>query len=80
MEENRYLLIAIVGGLTAVTMAASVGAVAELRVKWAFNTSAVFPGKTFGAGHQSPFTVWDIDGDGINEIIWGTRRGDSRRE
>jgi len=74
------LLIAIVSGLAAVTMAAPVTAVGQLRVKWTFNTSAVFPGMTFGAGHQSPFTVWDIDGDGLNEIIWGTRRGNSRRE
>jgi len=64
--------------LTAAAMLAAVEA-AELTLKWAFNTSNVFPGKTFGAGHQGPFTVWDIDGDGINEIIWGTRRGDSRR-
>jgi len=61
---------------------AMIGAVeaADLTLKWAFNTSAVFPGKSFGAGHQGPFTVWDIDGDGVNEIIWGTRRGDSKRE
>jgi len=61
-------------------LAAGADAAGQLRVKWTFNTSAVFPGITFGAGHQSPFTVWDIDGDGINEIIWGTRRGNSRRE
>ena len=51
----------------------------QLEVKWAFNTSAQFPGKTFGAGHQCAQTVWDIDKDGFNEIIFGTRKGDSKR-
>lgn len=53
--------------------------VPQLTLKWAFNTSAVFAGKTFGAGHQGCQTVWDIDGDGANEVLFGTRRGDSRR-
>jgi outer membrane protein assembly factor BamB len=50
-----------------------------LEVEWVFNTSAQFPGVSFGAGHQGCFTVWDIDGDGVNEAIFGTRRGDSKR-
>jgi len=53
--------------------------IAQLQSKWSFNTSAQFEGKTFGAGHQGCQTVWDIDGDGTNEIIFGTRRGNSRR-
>jgi hypothetical protein len=50
-----------------------------LEVKWTFNTSDQFEGKVFGAGHQGPPTVWDIDGDGRREILFGTRRGDSKR-
>jgi outer membrane protein assembly factor BamB len=50
-----------------------------LKLEWTFNTSDQFPGLSFGAGHQGPPTVWDIDDDGVNEILWGTRRGDSRR-
>ena len=50
-----------------------------LELKWAFNTSDQFPGKSFGSGHMSPPTVWDIDGDGVKEVLWGTRRGDSKR-
>ncbi len=55
------------------------GPVAEIGLKWAINTSAVFSGMTFGAGHQGCQTVWDVDGDGTNEIVFGTRRGASRR-
>ena len=80
MEENGFLLIAVVSGLTAVTMAASVIAVAKLRAKWALNTGAVLLGKSFGAGHRCPCTVWGIAGDGVDETIWGIWRGDSKRE
>ena len=55
------------------------GAVSELQVEWTFNTSDVFEDRTFGAGHQGCQTVWDVDGDGVNEIVFGTRRGDSKR-
>jgi outer membrane protein assembly factor BamB len=72
-------VILLIGLFAAVAVLTQVGAVTQLTVKWAYNTSAAIPGKSFGAGHQSPPTVWDIDGDGINEIIWGTRRGDSKR-
>ncbi len=71
--------ILLIGLFVAVAMLSQVGAVTQLTLKWAFNTSAAIPGKSFGAGHQGCQTVWDIDGDGINEIIFGTRRGDSRR-
>jgi len=54
-------------------------AVQELQVEWTFNTSDVFEGRTFGAGQLGCQTVWDIDGDGMNEVIFGTRRGDSNR-
>ena len=50
-----------------------------LEVEWVFNTSAKFVDKSFGAGHQGGITVWDIDGDGVNEVLFGTRRGDSKR-
>jgi hypothetical protein len=50
-----------------------------LDVKWYFNSSAAFPGVSFGAGHQGCFSVYDVDGDGSNEIYYGTRRGDSKR-
>jgi len=53
--------------------------VTELRLEWVFNTSDVFADKSFGAGHYSGPTVWDVDGDGENEVVFGTRRGDSKR-
>lgn len=59
-----------------------VGAVEEkmgLEVKWVFNTSNQFAARSYGAGNQGPPVVWDIDSDGVNEILWGTRRGDSKR-
>jgi hypothetical protein len=65
--------------IVAAAMVAQVGAVSQLELKWAFNTSDQFPGSTFGAGHQGCHTVWDIDGDGKNEVLFGTRRGDARR-
>jgi len=51
-----------------------------MEVKWAFNTSAAFPGMSFGSGHQGPPAIFDADKDGKNEIYYGTRRGDSKRE
>jgi outer membrane protein assembly factor BamB len=50
-----------------------------LEVEWVFNTSSVFPSLSFGAGFMGCFTVYDIDSDGLNEILFGTRRGDSKR-
>ncbi len=50
-----------------------------LEVEWVFNTSDVFHDKTFGAGHQGCQTVWDVDGDGVKEVVFGTRRGDNSR-
>jgi len=57
----------------------SVRSSTELGLKWAINTSAVFSGMTFGEGYEGCQTVWDTDGDGANEIVFGTRRGHSRR-
>jgi outer membrane protein assembly factor BamB len=54
-------------------------AIDELQVKWTFNTSDQFEGKVFGSNFQAGITVFDIDADGSNEIIFGTRTGDSRR-
>ncbi len=50
-----------------------------LEVEWVFNTSDQFEGMMFGAGLQGPPSVWDIDGDGAKEVMWGTRRGHSKR-
>jgi len=74
-------VILIMGLIAAVAMVTEVGAAtaSQLTLEWAFNTSAQFEGKSFGAGHQGAFTVYDIDKDGKNEVIFGTRRGDSRR-
>jgi len=74
--KKVILLIAVLVAAATVTQ---VAAISKLQVKWAFNTSAQFEGKSFGAGHQGCQTVYDIDGDGKNEIIFGTRRGDSKR-
>jgi len=68
--------------LIAILMPATCWALEEkmgLELEWVFNTSAQFHGMSFGAGHQGCITVWDIDGDNINEVLFGTRRGDSKR-
>jgi outer membrane protein assembly factor BamB len=54
-------------------------ALSEMTFEWAMNTSNVFEGKTFGGGLQNFATFYDIDSDGVNEILFGTRRGDSKR-
>ena len=72
----------IVLGLTILLIPCVFGMVEEkmgLEVKWVFNTSDQFPGRTFGAGHWAGQTVWDVDGDGRKEVVFGTRRGDSKR-
>ena len=51
----------------------------QLSVKWVLNISSLFQTTIFGSGHRSTQTVWDVDNDGENEIIFGTRRGDSKR-
>jgi len=80
MDKSQYLAVALLAGYVLATVPPTeVGAVSQLQKKWAVNTSAVFAGITFGAGHQGCQTVWDVDADGVNEIIFGTRRGDSKR-
>lgn len=75
MGMDRRLVIAIVGGfVAAVVFMIQVGAVSELTVKWTINTSDVFPGRTFGSGYMSCQTVWDTDGDGVNEVVFGTSK------
>jgi len=53
--------------------------VSVLEVKWVINTSDIFTGLVFGAGYMGCQTVWDVDGDGVNEIVFGTGRGRSNR-
>jgi len=72
-------LVILAVALAAATMLAQVSAVSELQLEWAFNTSDVFEATGFGAGHQSGNIIWDIDDDGVNEIVFGTRRGHSAR-
>lgn len=79
-ERNSHLLVGILALL--IVLVQSGVALEEkmgLEFEWVFNTSAQFPGLSFGAGHMGPPTAWDIDGDGVNEILWGTRRGHSKR-
>jgi hypothetical protein len=74
-------LLAIVA-LALSSIAVAAGLVEErmgLEVEWIFNTSAAFPGLSFGAGHMGCITVFDIDADGRSEILFGNRRGDSKR-
>ena len=44
--------------------------ISTLDVKWSSNTSGVFLGVLFGAGSMTGSTVWDVDGDGRNEILF----------
>jgi len=43
----------------------------ELELEWAISTSNIFPGTVFGPGRHGCQTVWDIDGDGVNEVLFG---------
>lgn len=75
LKDSAFIL-----GLLAVWIVGNAGTgLDRLTMKWAVNTSDVFSSFMFGAGHMGSQSVWDIDGDGINEIIFGTRRGHSRR-
>ncbi len=74
MVKKPLIAILIVCSIIAETWA-----IQQLQVKWTFNASAQFPGKVFGANFQAGITVFDIDADGKNEVIFGTRTGDSKR-
>lgn len=50
----------------------------RLQPKWVFNASDQFA-TVFGAGLRGGFTVWDLDGDGVDEVVFATKRGASRR-
>ena len=77
---SALLTLASVCGLCAVAGASwGAGPPGRLVAEWTVNTSAQFPGRLFGPGHEGCQTVWDVDGDGILEIVFGTRRGDSNR-
>jgi hypothetical protein len=52
--------------------------VSRMEVDWVFNPSSE-TGLKFGPGHQGCITVWDVDGDGGLEAVFGTRRGVSKR-
>jgi hypothetical protein len=75
-------VILLIGFIATVLMLGIVAAAEQkmnIDLVWAYNTSAEFPDKSFGAGHQGSITIYDIDNDGVNEILFGTRRGDSKR-
>ena len=75
-------VILLIGLIATVLMFSHVLALEEkmgLELEWTFNTSAAFADKSFGAGHQGCISVYDIDGDGTMELLFGTRRGDSKR-
>jgi len=47
------------------------GAVAQLNRRWTVDTSEILPGRAFwGSGG---LTVWDVDGDGKNEVLFTSR-------
>ena len=77
--RSSILLVSCLGFVLCCAALVDVGALEALRVKWLFNSSDVFSGIMFGAGHQGCVTVWDVDGDGSMEAVYGTRRGNSRR-
>jgi len=81
LKRNNHIFVGILalGILLLVQSAVALEEKMGLELEWAFNNSAQFPGLSFGAGHQGPPTVWDIDGDSVKEVLWGTRRGDSKR-
>jgi len=79
LNRNGCGVAAAVCSLVAVAvMMTYVGAAAQLRVKWVFNATQGLESPV-SSGHQGCQTVWDIDEDGIDEIIFGTPWGDSKR-
>jgi outer membrane protein assembly factor BamB len=46
----------------------------KVNEKWVVDTSKQFPDVTTGNGHQGCQTVWDVDNDGVSEILFTTRR------
>jgi len=70
-------------GTTTETVSASFfiqpGHVEELSTKWVLNVSGYFSGMVFARSELSGQTVYDIDGDGLKEIIFSTLRGASGR-
>jgi len=80
MKTGKIILVsAILAAVVLLPGAISLEEKLGLEVEWAFNTSDVFPDRSFGAGHQGCITVYDIDGDGVTELLFGNRRGDSKR-
>ncbi len=81
-RETRRILGVLVIAFVGVLISGVSGAwcaTTNLSVKWAFARSDVFIGLVYGSGNLCPPTVFDIDGDGHNEIIWGSRTGDPER-
>jgi len=52
--------------------------VPQLGVEWTVNMSDL-SSLIVGPGHRSCQAVWDVDGDGVMEVVFGNRRGDTRR-
>jgi outer membrane protein assembly factor BamB len=74
--KKRILFIVVVAATMLLGQAAGV---AQMELEWTINLTEYYPGKVFGAGCRSFATVYDVDKDGTNEILFGSRRGDSRR-
>jgi len=55
------------------------GALTQMTLEMTLNTSDIFTGKVFAEAIQDFGAIYDVDGDGVKEIFFGTRKGDSRR-
>jgi hypothetical protein len=54
------------------------GGMLGLRAEWVFSASSHL-GAVIGPGRRSGFTAWDLEGDGVKELVFGNRDGDTRR-
>ncbi len=74
MKVRWIVVLGLFGFFMLLVGATGVDSVEELEVKWTINKSDVFDGWTFGAGHLGCETVWDVDGDGVKELVFGSRK------
>jgi outer membrane protein assembly factor BamB len=65
--------------LISASLITTAAAYKEMTLEYTINLTKLFPPNIFGAGIRGFATVYDCDGDGTNEIYFGSRRGDSRR-